>query len=291
MLRRLLLSSAILLFSAEYSLLGQAPPAPAASSARILLLPKRVVTGERATLAVLDAGGRLTPGVTVNFSNGDHLVTDATGRALFAAPSNPGVIYAAIAGRQERVYTTILTRAESPASSLRVSLAPRFASLADRFELFGSGFCGEADGNTVSIGGRPALVLAASPAFLIILPPADLPAGAANVEVACSERGTSQFSMIFLDLSLEADNSPLAPAEHRALVVRVRGTGSEVPLEARNLTPKVADLTGGNTVSVSSKGSDENSARFEVVGRQRGNFAVSIRLVPELTPVAPPTAP
>jgi len=291
MLRPLLLSSALLLFSSEYSLFRQAPPAPAASSARILLLPKRVVTGERATLAVLDASGRLTPGVTVNFSNGDHLVTDATGRALFAAPLNPGVIYAAIAGRQERVYTTILTLAESPASSLRVSLAPRFASLADRFELFGSGFCGEADANTVRVGGMPALVLAASPAFLIVLPPADLPAGPASVEVACSKRGASQFSITFLDLSLEADNSPLAPAEHRALLVRVRGTDSEVPLEARNLAPKVADLVGGNTVSVSSKGSAENSARFEVVGRQRGNFAVSIRLVPELIPVAQPPAP
>src|SRR5258708_16665025 len=55
----------------------QAPPA---SSARILLLPKRVVSGETATLAVLDVNGRLTPGVPVNFSNGDHLVTNATGR-------------------------------------------------------------------------------------------------------------------------------------------------------------------------------------------------------------------
>src|SRR2546430_6025014 len=65
---------------------------PAASGARILLLPRRIVSGERATLAVLDVDGRLTPGVTVNFSNGDRLKTDATGRALFVAPLNPGVI-------------------------------------------------------------------------------------------------------------------------------------------------------------------------------------------------------
>src|SRR5207249_7202290 len=45
---------------------------PAASGARILLLPRRIVSGERATLAVLDVDGRLTPGVTVNFSNGDR---------------------------------------------------------------------------------------------------------------------------------------------------------------------------------------------------------------------------
>src|SRR5260370_40034262 len=67
--------------------------APAASGARILLLPRRIVSGERATLAVLDVNGRLTPGVTVNFSNGDRLTTDATGRALFVAPLDPGVSF------------------------------------------------------------------------------------------------------------------------------------------------------------------------------------------------------
>src|SRR5260370_12279037 len=72
-------------------------PAPPASAARILLLPKRIVSGETATLAVLDVNGRLTPGVTVNFSNGDPLVTTVTGRALFVSPLNPGVIYATIA--------------------------------------------------------------------------------------------------------------------------------------------------------------------------------------------------
>jgi hypothetical protein len=41
--------------------------APPASGARIVLLPRRIVSGERATLAVLDANGRLTPGVIVNF--------------------------------------------------------------------------------------------------------------------------------------------------------------------------------------------------------------------------------
>jgi hypothetical protein len=291
MLRRLLLCSCLYLLSSENGLSGQAPPAPSASSARILLLPKRIVTEERATLAVLDAGGRLTPGVTVNFSNGDRLVTDTTGRALFVAPSNPGVIYAAIAGRQERVYTTILTHPESPANELRISVAPRFASLADRFELSGSGFCGQADANVVRIGERPALVLAASPAFLSVLPPSDLPAGSASVELTCAKRSAPPVSIALLDLSLEADNSPLASGEHRPLLVRVRGTDGTVPLEARNLAPYVAELVGGNTVVLNSKGGAENSARFEVVGRQRGSFAVSIRLVPEPLPIAPPSAP
>src|SRR5438876_6387715 len=102
---------------------------PAASGARILLLPRRIVSGERATLAVLDVNGRLTPGVTVNFSNGDRYVTDATGRALFVAPLNAGVIFGVIEGRAGKVAMAILSPAEASSASLEVSSAPRVASL------------------------------------------------------------------------------------------------------------------------------------------------------------------
>src|SRR3981189_3282615 len=101
----------------------QAPPP--ASGARMLLLPRRIVSGERATLAVLDVNGRLTPGVTVDFSNGDRLTTDATGRALFVAPLNPGVIFGSIAGRMGRVATTILSPTEAASTSIEVSSASR----------------------------------------------------------------------------------------------------------------------------------------------------------------------
>src|SRR5216683_550159 len=167
--------------SISFAALAQQPPS--ASAARMLLLPRRIVSGERATLAVLDINGRLTPGVTVNFSNGDRLTTDATGRALFVAPLNAGVIHASIAQRSGRVYTTILTPTEAAASSIQISSAPRFASLSDRFELSGRGFCGDADANQVRVGGRSALVLASSPASLVALPPTELEPGPAAVDV------------------------------------------------------------------------------------------------------------
>jgi len=264
-------------------LLPQQPPQ--ASAARILLLPKRIISGETATLAVLDVNGRLTPGVTVNFSNGDHLVTNATGRALFVAPLNPGVIYATIASRPTRVYTTILALSEAGSSSLQVSSAPRFASLADRFELSGSGFCGEADANTVRVAGKPALVLASSPVSLVALPPAELEPGTAMLDVACAKRSAPRFSISFLALALDADSSPLAPGEHRMLTVHVSGTVAKVPLEARNLSPNVAQLIGGNPANVSSRGGAENVAQFELIGLERGNFRISVRLLPTPIPL------
>jgi hypothetical protein len=257
---------------------GQQPPA--ASAARILLLPRRIVSGERATLAVLDVNGHLTPGVGVKFSNGDRLTTDVTGRALFVAPLNPGVISAVISGRPGRVYTTILSPTDAASPSLEVSFAPRIASLSDRFELSGNGFCGDADANRVTIGGQSALVLASSPTSLEVLPPSDLDPGAASVEVTCAKRSAPAFFVRFVALTLEADSSALAPGDHRTLTVRVRGTSLKVPLEAHNLAPDIADLSGGNPTRVPSSGGADNTAKFQLVGRQRGSFVVSIRLLP-----------
>jgi hypothetical protein len=276
-----------LLCAAAFLLLDGVPAqqAPPASSARTLLLPRRIVSGERATLAVLDANGRLTPGVTINFSNGDRLTTDTTGRALFVAPLNPGVVFASIEGRPGRVPTAVLSPAEGAASSIGVSSAPRATSIGDRIELVGRGFCGDADANQVRIGGRAALVLASSPNSLVVLPPSDLEPGPAAVEVACAKRRVPTFTISFVALQLEADSSPLAPGEHRALTVHARGTVAKVGLEARNLAPDIAELTGGNPLRLSTSGGAENSVRFEITGRKRGSFLISIRL---LSPAGPP---
>jgi len=265
--------------------LCRAQQAPAASGARILLLPRKIVTGERATLAVLDVNGRLTPGATVVFSNGDKVSTDATGRALFVAPLNPGVIFASLEGRPGRVTSVILSPDEVPSGSLDVILAPRVATTSDRFEISGHGFCGDADANKVNIGGVPGLVLAASPAYLAVLPPAEMNLGPARVDVSCGARNVAAFTVLFISLELEASGIALAPGEHRELTVHVHGSAAQINLEARNLAPDVADLQGGTTVRSVSSGGADNVARFALLGKHHGSFLISIRLVaPPVTP-------
>jgi hypothetical protein len=263
----------------------RAQQAPAASGARILLLPRKIVAGERSTLAVLDVHGRLTPGVTVVFSNGDKITTDTTGRALFVAPLNPGVIFASLEGRAGRVTSVILSLAEVPSGLQEVILAPRVATVSDRFEMAGHGFCGDADANKVSIGGVPGLVLASSPAYLAVLPPTDMDPGPARVEVSCGARKAAAFTVLFVSLELDASGAALAPGEHREVTVRVRGSTAKINLEARNLAPDVADLQGGTTVRAASSGGADNVARFALLGKQQGSFLISIRLVaPLMTP-------
>jgi hypothetical protein len=209
-------------------------------------------------------------------------MTDATGRALFVAPLNPGMIYGSIAGRAGRVATTILSPSEATSAAIGVSSAPRVASLTDRFEILGKGFCGDADANQVMIAGQPAIVLASSPTALVVLPPPDSQAGSAAVQVSCAKRQAAAFSVTFVGLELEANSSPLKSGEHRSLTVRVRGTTAKIALEARNLAPEIAELSGGNLVRGSSSGGAENLAKFEVLGRKNGSFLISIRLVPSL---------
>ncbi|HXE33848.1 MAG TPA: hypothetical protein VN087_08050 [Verrucomicrobiae bacterium] len=244
------------------------------------MLPRTMISGDRATLAVLDASGRLTSGAVVNFSNGDRLTTDASGRALFVAPLNPGVIQGSIAGRAGRTPVTILSPSETASNSIQVDSIPQVASVTDRFEITGQGFCGDADANQITISGGPAFVLASSRTSLVVLPPAELQPGRASVDISCAKRYGPPLEVVFVALSLEADSSPLTPGVHRQLTVRVRGTRDKVTLEARNLAPDIAELQGGNPMQSSSSGSWENVARFEIVGRKRGSFQISIRLLP-----------
>jgi hypothetical protein len=266
---------------------AQQPPVPPASGARILLLPRKLVTGERATLAVLDVSGKLTPGVNIIFSNGDKITTDATGRALFAAPLNPGTIYASIEGRAGRISTTILSLEELASSAPEVTSVPRVASLSDRMEILGHGFCGDADANQVTIGGIPALVLASSPAYLAVLPPLDMDPGPASIQIRCAQKTLSPFTVVFVVLELDAKSSTLAPGEHSTVVVHVTGSTTRITLEARNLAPEIATLTGGVTVRAVSNGGKANTATFELVGKQSGSFVISIRLVAPLGPPRP----
>jgi hypothetical protein len=252
---------------------------------RILLLPRTVVSGERATLAVLDGNGRLAPGVQVLFTNGDHLTTDKTGRALFVAPLTLGPITASIQGRPGHIATTVLPAAGNVSTSMVVDALPKLASLADRFEIQGHAFCGVADANQITISGEPTLVLASSPTSLVLLPPLDLPPGRASVDISCAKQNGPPLEIVFVALDLKADASPLTTGVHRELTVQIRGTRGKVELEATNLAPDIAELVGGNPLRVSSSGGGQNLAHCEVIGRKRGNFLISIRL---LAPPSPP---
>ncbi|HLE35737.1 MAG TPA: hypothetical protein VI699_01175, partial [Candidatus Acidoferrales bacterium] len=62
--------------------LGLAQSAPGTT----IVLPPKLSAGQQTTLAVLDSSGRLASSAVVEFSGGERVTTDATGRAVFTAP-------------------------------------------------------------------------------------------------------------------------------------------------------------------------------------------------------------
>src|SRR2546427_5205810 len=195
-----------------------------------------VVAGTKATLAVLDSQGRLAPGVVVEFTGSARVTTDSTGRAVFTAPP-PGVLLAHLAGQGGNVAAVVLPAAESGPAGLRVASYARVVSLSDRFEVSGNGFQGDAGANRVTIGGKAALVAAASTIALVVIPAPGLDAGPAQFTVESEGRTSGPLPVTLVSLELSASKERLAAKEPGVLTVRVRGRSGRLVREARHLSP------------------------------------------------------
>ncbi|HEV3254994.1 MAG TPA: IPT/TIG domain-containing protein [Candidatus Acidoferrales bacterium] len=270
-----LLTLSLILFAAGLSAAdeGQAPSA--------LVLPRRLVAGQPATLAVIAADGRLLPGVGVEFSAGKKATTDATGRAFFIAPAGPGVLRAEIPGTQIRA-AAIVQAPEAPVL-IELTQVPKIVSLHDRFSLRGRGFRGEADRNRVQLGGQTALVLAASPVSLVVLPrPGTAPGSVSVVVNVAGAEASAPLEVVAVEFD---PAQPLVPKKKGSLLVRVRGTSEPMDLEVQNLSPGTLRFAHGDFERVTTRGGADNGAEISVKGIAAGDFSFRVRL---LTPLAGP---
>ena len=245
-----------------------------------IVLPPKLLAGQQATLAVLDSAGRLVPAAVVEFSGGEKVTTDATGRALFTAPAEPGVLLVRLTGRSARTSAAVVAPAANPPDGVQILDSPSVAAVDDRFVVEGTGFRGDANSLQAAIGGQPALVLASSPLSLVLLPNPRVKPGLAQlvIEVGGRSPGPVPITLVSLDiLSLE---NALKPGEKGVLTVRVRGTDQRLVIEARNLTPEVVSLVRGNVLRVTSSGGAINDALIEIQAGRSGDFSITVRLVP-----------
>jgi hypothetical protein len=255
---------------------------------RTIVLPRATVAGAPATLAVLDSAGRLLPNVAVEISGGQKVITDSTGRALFAVPGEPGVLTVQVPGHDVTASAPIVksadpepqTSIESLSPAVRVLAVPHFISLHDRFTVEGAGFRGAADANRVFLADQACLVLASSPVSLVALPGLHVPIGTINlrVGVAGQDAGSSPVTMVLLELSGPAE-APAAGAEGK-LSVRVRGTRERLAVEVRNASPEIIRLPRGTVERVTTSGGERNTAEIETKFLASGDYAVTARLVP-----------
>ena len=280
----------LLVLVAAFPVFAGVPGTPRVQLAapRTIVLPRKTVAGAPATLAVLDAAGRMLPNVVVVLSGGQKVTTDATGRALLTVPSEPGVLTAQIPDQDITASAPVLKSVdpepqpsvENPPTALRVLTVPHFISLHDRFTVEGAGFRGDADANRVFLSDQACLVLASSPVSLVVLPGLHIPIGEINLRVtsAGNDAGPNPVVMVLLEFSGPAE-APRAGG-HGKLSVRVHGTRERLGVEVRNASPEIIQFSRGSVERVISSGGDRNAAEIETKFLTSGDYIVTARLIP-----------
>ena len=288
---------------------AQGIPRQQALPPRTIILPQRAVMREQATLAVIDAAGRLLPGVTLEISSEQKhagsagspsenmgtslnppqkVTTDSTGRALFMAPGIPGPFVAKISGTGLAAGSVAVAQGEmnghlAPAagesSALTVNSYPHVLAIRDRFAIAGKGFHGAADLNHVFLGGQTCLVIAASPVSLVVLPGPHVLAGATRLRVKVDgyEAGRLPVTAILLEFS-GPERAP-SPGGDGKLILHVHGTTDPVAVEVHNGSPKVIQLLSSHSVRLKTSGGEENIAPVELKFLSLGDYLISARLV------------
>jgi hypothetical protein len=248
----------------------------------VILLPPKVVAGHPATLAVFGVDGQLASGVAVELGKDQRVTTDATGRAEFTVAHDiGGVLIAKASGSSAAALVDPAGRAEAAA---KISVPP-FVSIKDRFAICGGTFRGDADANHVKINGDAALVLAASPECLVLLPGPRLIPGAALISIeAGGEQAKAATTLV--SLLYEAPQPPLAPEKKSRLAVAVQGTEQPLELTLENQSPGVLRFLRGDSQEVRSCGGAQNSASVDVQAIRSGDFSFRSRLESAPDPAA-----
>jgi hypothetical protein len=270
--------AAIALVAAALSLVfcsraeAQIPQQPAE-----IVTPSRLVEGEPATLAVLDAAGRLVPHTAINFSDGSHTETDVTGHAFFIGPLTRSAIIARVTLRPEiMAYAVVMPH--SATEKTQILSVPPLVSIHDPFEVQGAGFRGDASSNHVTFHDEPAVVLASSPAALVIL--LDPKSAPGNWKLSITSNGPevwSDLAALAIEFSLAADR--IVPGMKTKLTVRVRGTDRPQELNVENFAPEVLRFAKGGTEHVRTQGGVDNSSTLEVRALHAGNFSFRVRIL------------
>lgn len=281
-----LIFSLVLCLSAALAT-AQQPPKSHAPAPWVIILPPKMVAGAQATLAVLDSRGRLLPSALVELPNGQNVTTGATGRALFNAPDKPGTMVAKISARGIHASANVLAfddpSLQAASLGTRAGVAvrsyPHVVAIHDRFTVEGFGFRSAADSNHVYLNDDACLVVASSPASLVVLPGPRVPVGDVNLHVSVAGVDAGQFSISTVLLEFSGPEATVNAGSAGELTLRARGTTEPLLLEVRNGSPGVIELSKGNVQRVKTSGGDENIAPIEVKFVTGGNYSVSARLI------------
>src|SRR6202035_5298607 len=245
-----------------------------------IVLPPKLVSGRPATLAVLGVDGRLAEGIVVDL--GSHsgtdvrVKTDKTGRAAFLAPTDAAVLIAKASGAAAAALIDPPPAPNSAATA--ISLEPVVSRL-DAFQICGGPFPGEAEAEHVRLNNDPALVLAASPACLVILAGPRAAPGPANISIETARDKRYTASTTLVALHFDPPVPPLLPEKKSSLVLHVQASVHPLRILAENKTPGVLRFLRGDTQELLTSGGVQNVATIEIQTLSTGDFSFRARIL------------
>jgi hypothetical protein len=281
------LRSLVLLFFGFLPLtpfLGASSVAPQSTSsttwAVTIVLPPKLVADRPATLAVLGVDGRLADGVIVDL--GSHsginvrVKTDKTGRAVFLAPSDTNVLIAKASGASA---AALIDPPSAPNSPRTVVSLPPVVSMQDAFPICGGAFHGEVEADHVTLEGDPALVLAASPECLVILPGPRALAGPAKISIQMSHSADWSGETTLVALHFDPPDPPLVTDKKSNLVLHVQASEQPLNILVENKTPGILRFMRGDSQKLVTSGGAQNVATVEIQAISTGDFSFHARLL------------
>lgn len=272
-----------LLFVASFIFASTEAPAQAQRKGRIVL-PRELATGMPATLGVLGPDGHTEATVQILLSDGETLTTDESGRAHFLAPASPGILFARIQGTEDCAAGEV--QKPEDAAKLSLDAATRLDPLNGQVEIRGSGFDGDADKNEVILGASRALVLAASPSELFVLPPPDSQPGMTELNLTISgQTASTPITLVRVDAPLQN----FSQRKKKRIKIRIIGTVEPVSLQIHNNQPDVVQVLSKGDLLQTIGGTD-NSVEIRLKGLRTGEFSLSVQIIRKIDAASMPVA-
>lgn len=263
---------AVLALASDFLAKAQTASNPAVSVE--IVLPPRLIASRPATLATLGPDHKLAGHVNVELANGQHIRTDATGRANFTATA-AGVLLAKARGTS----AATLIDSEAGADAQRELAVPPFAALHNSFNICGGGFQGNAEANRVEINDEPVLVLAASPECIVVIPDPKMATGTAKILIE-SPSGPRQTAVTLVSLDFEPPQPLLTPGKKSWLTVHARGSNEHLRILVENEAPDVLQFERGDEQALVTSGGADNVAQIKAEALRSGDFSFHARLLP-----------
>jgi hypothetical protein len=249
-----------------------------------IVLPAELEVEKPATLSVIDTDGMIVEGAIVSLPGGRKVTTDATGRARFVVTSEPGAFIAEIpaSALQPRVRGYSLVRAHPAQNSAMLTIAeyPHILVHGQPATVMGYGFRGDAESDGAFVGGKTAVILAASPMGIVFQTAEDANLGAASLVLSVAGAKREPVGVTIVSLEITRPEGKIVVGSKSEMFVRVAGTEQKVMLSIENRSPEVVELTNGNFHWVLSTGGVVNEATIGMRPRGAGDFSVGVRVAP-----------